>query len=382
MRIMHISRASLMFCQFLIPVIKAQQERGHYVCVYGSEDADAQKLRDIGIDVFSCHWPRSLNPFVMIKAMLQMRKTLIEQGIDVVICHTPIGAAVGRMAAKLAGIDHVIYFAHGLPCAPNQNIFLWFVWFCIEKVLAKITNAIIVMNSYDENLAVNHLAKETSKVFRISGMGVDLKKFNAESSETDSRQIKTELEIAEGKKIVLCLAYLIRAKGVFLLLEAARRICAQRNDVCFLLAGTGPAMAELQKSVKSNHLEENFRLLGWRNDVYRLMQCADIFTLPTYYFEGLPVSILEAMACSKPVIATKHRGCEDVVLDGQTGILVPIKQVPPLVDSILLLLDNAKKRKEMGREGRKLVENNFDLDLCTEKIADLVEQVWERNKHN
>ncbi len=81
MRIMHITRATLMICQFLIPVIQAQKKKGHYVCVCGSEDSDAQKLRDIGIDVFGHQLKRTLNPFGIIKAISQIKK--IDKLIDI-----------------------------------------------------------------------------------------------------------------------------------------------------------------------------------------------------------------------------------------------------------------------------------------------------------
>ena len=102
------------------------------------------------------------------------------------------------------------------------------------------------------------------------------------------------------------------------------------------------------------------------------------FVLPTYYFEGLPVSILEAMACGKPVIATRHRGCEDVVVDEETGFLVPIKKVTPLVEKILRLLDDEQLRTRMGQAGRERVEQYFELDYCTDKIVEALEKAREK----
>ena len=379
MRIMHISRASLMFCQFLIPVIEAQKKRGHYVCVCGSDDSDAAKLRNMGIEVFTHQLKRSLAPLGVIKAIFQIKKILIERKIDLVVCHTPLGAGVGRIAARLAKTPNIVYFVHGLTCVPGQSILTWLVWFCIEKVLGKITDAVLVMNNYDERLCrTHHMVKDSSKIFRVPGMGVDLKEFREAAAEDERRQVRKESGIAENKMILLSVAYLIPKKGVFILQAAAREICAQRDDVCFLLAGEGPSMCELRKIVQKTHLEDNFKLLGWRDDIYRLMDAADIFVLPTYYFEGMPVSILEAMACGKPVIATRHRGCEDVVVDEETGFLVPIKKVTPLVEKILRLLDDEQLRTRMGQAGRERVEQYFELDYCTDKIVEALEKACEK----
>lgn len=381
MRIMHLSRATLMVCQFLIPVIEAQKKKGHYVCVCGSDDSYVQKLSNIGIDVFPHQLRRNLNPFSIIREIFRIKRILIEQKIDVIVCHTPIGAGVGRIAAKLAKTANVVYFAHGLPCAPAQNILVWLLWFCVEKILGYITDAVLVMNEYDEKLCKSHrLVKDINKVFRIPGMGADLEKFKDKTAENERRQIERELGIAENKKLLLCIAYLIRQKGVFLFLKAGREICTRRDDVYFLLAGDGPSMDKLRRIVERYHLEDNFKLLGWRDDIYRLMMAVDVFVLPTYYFEGLPVSILEAMACGKPVVATRHRGCEELVVDSKTGYLVPVRQVDPLIEKIELLVDDDNLRTSMGQAGRQRIERYFEANYCTDKIVEALEMACEKQK--
>jgi glycosyltransferase involved in cell wall biosynthesis len=105
------------------------------------------------------------------------------------------------------------------------------------------------------------------------------------------------------------------------------------------------------------------------------MQSADLFVLPSYFMEGLPVSILEAMACGKPVVSTHHKGCEDAVVDQETGILVPVKQIQPLVDRIVQMLDDAALRTRMGEAGRRRVEGRFELERCTRQIVDVLETI-------
>jgi len=374
MRIMHLNRAALMFYKFLIPVIEAQKKGGHYVCICTADEPEVEQLRNRGIDVFTHGLKRSLTPLNILKAILRTRKILVEQQIDVLICHSPFGAGVGRLAARLAKTRRVVYFAHGLACTPAQGVLSWRLRYWVEKLLGFITDAVLVMNDYDEKLSrKRHIIKDTNKIFRIPGMGVDLTQYSLEGSLQAKDKLARELSIDGHKKIVLFVGRLIPEKGVFVLLEAAKRVFAQRDDVCFLLAGGGPSMDEIRKIVEINHLEANFKLLGWRNDVYRLMKAADIFTLPTYYNEGLPVSILEAMACGKPVVATQHRGCEDVVVDGETGFLVPVKQAAPLAGKISILLDNSQLRSGMGQAGRQHVEQHFELDHCTREIVNALE---------
>jgi len=371
MRIMHISRATLMVCQFLIPLIEEQKKKGHHVYVCGSDDSDSQKLKDMDIDFFPHQLARNLSPLQIIKGILQLKKLLIEKKIDVIICHAPIAGGVGRIAAKFAKTSTIIYFVHGYTCAPAQHAFKWMMWFCVEKLLGNITDAALVMNDYDEKLCRKYrMLKNMNKLFRIPGIGVDLEKFTPDSNEIDRKKIEKEFCISSNTSIIVSLAYLIPEKGIFVLLEAARRIKKNRKDFCFLLAGKGPCMTKLKKLCSKYNLEKYFRILGWRDDVHHLLRSADIFVLPSYYWEGLPVSILEAMSCGKPVIATNNRGCKDTVLNGETGFLIPLRDPGSLSDKILTLLDDHQLQKAMGKKGRQRIERYFGLNFCTEKIIE------------
>jgi len=376
MRLMHITRASLMMCQFMIPVINEQKKRGHYVCVCGSDDSDVLRLTANGIDVFPHRLERSLNPSAIVREIFRIKRLLIEQQIDAVICHTPLGAGIGRIAAKLAKVPHIVYFTHGMPCAPGQNRLKWLVWFAIEKILGKITSGIIVMNNYDYELCRKHtLSKHPQDVLKVPGMGVDLTRFAIDDTAASYVDVRKEFGLNSDSRIVLCVAYLIPEKGVYVLLDAARQVISNYKNTIFMIAGMGPEMENLRNLIKQYNLATKFFLLGWRNDIYRLMKAADIFTLPTYYFEGLPVSILEAMACGKPVVSTFHRGPEDIVINGKTGILVTINNSSALAKGIDRLLQCEEMRNQMGAAGRKVIEEHFELSYCTNEIVIALEKL-------
>ena len=374
MRIMHVTRATLMVCQFMVPLIKEQQRRGHNVAVCGSDDEDVETLLDQGVDVCVHALQRSLNPWALIKAIGVIRGHLKEHATEVVVCHSPLGAGAGRIAAWLAGVPHVIYFAHGLPCAPGQNRIKWTFWFVIEKLLARVTTGLIVMNHYDEVLAKQRLMRSPSQVYRVPGMGICLEKYHQTDSADARRALEEELAIPAGSKIVICVAYLIPEKGIYVYFQAAQKVCLRRSDCHFLIVGNGPQQRALETTAHVTQMSDRFSVLGWRSDVDRLMRCADIFVLPTHYFEGLPVSILEAMACGKPVIATRHRGCEDAVVDQETGFLIPTKDPIQLAKRMAELLDDEALRTRMGRAGRQRVETGFELSHCTRVIVDSIDR--------
>ncbi len=379
LRIMHLSRAAETLRSFMIPTMQEQIRLGHEVCICTDESVHTEPLRQAGFEVFVHGMKRSLNPFGALQAVLRIRRFLIERKIEVVICHNSLAGQVGRLGAWLAGTPNVVYFAHGLACGPAQSPLLWRLRYYAERAFAPCTTAIVIMNDYDENISkVGRLSRDPARVFRIPGMGVDLTRFGTEAAPQLRDKLARELAIEPDRKLVLCVARLIPEKGVVEMVEAARVISADRKDVVFLLAGTGPLMEKLRALVRTYGMERQFRVLGWRNDVNDLMRCADILTLPSYYMEGLPVSILEAMACGKPVVATHHKGCEDAVVDGQTGYLVPVKAIEPLAEKLVTLLDDDALRARMGQAGRRRVEQHYEIDHCTRSIVEVLEHAMSR----
>jgi glycosyltransferase involved in cell wall biosynthesis len=376
MRILHVSRSAETIRAFLIPTLNAQKKLGHEVFICARESPPAESLRQAGFHVYTHRLRRTLNPLRVVEAILVIRRVLIDERIDVAVCHTIQGAVIGRLAAWIARTPRIVYFTHGLACSPAQGPVSWRVRYQAEKSLAGLTDAILVMNDYDERLSRRApLAKRAAGVYRIASMGVDPSRFSPCVSQQVRDRIGAELGFGRDQMLVVCTARLIPEKGVTEYIEAAKRIVRVRNDVFFILVGVGPLSDKLKASVKEAGLESRIRVLGWRNDVPDLMQSADLFVLPSYFMEGLPVSILEAMACGKAVVSTHHKGCEDAVVDQETGFLIPVKQVQPLVDRIVQMLDDAALRTRMGQAGRRRVEGRFELERCTQQIVDVLETI-------
>jgi glycosyltransferase involved in cell wall biosynthesis len=376
MRILHVSRSAETIRAFLIPTMNAQKNLGHEVFVCARESPPAESLRQAGFHVYTHRLRRTLNPLRIVEAILVIRRVLIEERIDVAVCHTIQGAVIGRLAAWIARTPRIVYFTHGLACSPAQGPLSWQVRYQAEKSLAGLTDAILVMNDYDERVSRRApLAKRAGGVYRITSMGVDPSRFSPYVSQQVRDRIGAELGFGRDQMLVVCTARLIPEKGVAEYVEAAKRIVRARSDVFFILVGIGPLSEKLKASVKEAGLESRIRVLGWRNDVPDLMQSADLFVLPSYFMEGLPVSILEAMACGKPVVSTHHKGCEDAVVDQETGFLIPVKQIQPLVDRIVQMLDDAALRTRMGEAGRRRIEGRFELERCTQQIVDVLETI-------
>jgi glycosyltransferase involved in cell wall biosynthesis len=163
-------------------------------------------------------------------------------------------------------------------------------------------------------------------------------------------------------------------KGFDVYLAAAIRLCAQRDDVGFVLFGAGPMRPELERTIAKRDLERRFILAGFRNDVEQLLPGLDLAVLSSHT-EGLPVAVLEAQAAGVPVVATAVGGTPEVVLDGITGWLAPPANAAALAELIARALDNEPQRRSMGQAGRQRIRDEFTFRSQTERYQRLFDKL-------
>ncbi len=170
-------------------------------------------------------------------------------------------------------------------------------------------------------------------------------------------------------------------KGIKYLLESASLLLRSRNDVSFLIVGDGALKEELKILCADLKIEENVIFAGERSDIPEILSLTDIFVLPSLR-EGLPLTILEAMACGKPVIATNVGGVPEVVNDGVSGILVYQGDPEALHRAMNELLEDREKLKRMGHNGKKVCNENFDSKTMIGKIENLYDSLMcEKIRH-
>jgi glycosyltransferase involved in cell wall biosynthesis len=177
----------------------------------------------------------------------------------------------------------------------------------------------------------------------------------------------------EAHPVVLALARLHRRKGIDHLLEAAARLPVAD----FLIAGDGPERPALEEQAARLGLGGRVRFLGTRTDVAELLRSSSIFVLPSLA-EGLPVSVIEAMAAGRAVVATDIPGTNEIVVDGETGLLVPPRDPLALAGALGRLLGDTALRGEMGRAGRRRVDRHFSAGAMVRRIEALYEEVLDR----
>jgi glycosyltransferase involved in cell wall biosynthesis len=201
--------------------------------------------------------------------------------------------------------------------------------------------------------------------------GVDLSRFSPRQSPPGLRR---SLGLPEKGSVVMSVGRFVRYKGYEYLLEAALLVRQAMPDVHWVLVGDGELNRELENQVQFLGLEAQVHFTGWRDDIPELLALCDLFVLPSLR-EHFGRVLIEAMGMAKAVVATDSGGVPEIVIDGETGILVPPAQPKPLADAVLTLMESQVRAEQFGRAGRRRVETLFKLERHAADIEALYREV-------
>lgn len=272
------------------------------------------KLKQMRVKIHQIDFSRNMKQVKNhLIAYKQLKKVVADNKIDIIHCHSPIGGAISRLVGKTNNVK-VIYTAHGFHFYKGAPLINWMLYFPIEYYLSKYTDQLIVINQEDYVRARKLFP--IKNVHLVHGVGVDIKKI--ENIEIDRQQKKLELKILNEQIVLLSIGELNDNKNHELVIDCLKDF----NNVNFkyLICGDGVLKEKLQAKIKQYDLEDKIELLGYRTDILELLKICDFFIFPSKR-EGLPVSIMEAMACRVPVIGSKIRGNSDLIQDNINGFL-------------------------------------------------------------
>jgi len=296
-------------------------------------------------------------------AVSTVTRRIRRQNIDIVHVHSQEAGLMARIVAWMAGARRIIYTPQTIDI--RQTRWRW-LYVLIERTLASVTDTIISVNEADRNRLIRW-GIPPSKVVTIPN-GIALDAF-AEGS-VDARDLRRTLGLDENRPVVMQVGRLSAQKNPLAFVEGAARVVRDRPDVQFALVGEGPLREAVAERIRTLDLDRRVRLLGWREAAFRLMPAADVVSL-TSRWEGTPYTLLEAMAWSRPVVATAVNGCPEIVLDGITGLLAPPGDVEAWARCVVRLVSDPALSARMGQQGRRRMEACFSLPAmieCVEKV--------------
>lgn len=270
----------------------------------------------------------------------------------------------GRLAAKFAKVPVICSALHstGWPDGVSR----------LNRMLTSITDGFIACAQNHAQHLVEREGFPKSKVFMIPN-GVDTRRFRPDSAARI--RLRADLNLADDVKLIGIVAALREEKNHEQLVLAARDILREHPNTHFVLVGDGPMRSSIERSVGENGLTTHFHLLGSRSDTHLILPGLDAFVL-TSKNEANPVSILEALACGIPAVAPRVGSVHETVIHEKTGLLTTPLDPFSTADALSRLLDNAVWSRQLGENGRELVQEFWSLDTMVGGYQKLIATLY------
>jgi len=305
--------------------------------------------------------PLRRSPFHLdnMKAYQALKSIIADNHYAIIHCHTPLGGVVARLAARKARKigTKVIYTAHGFHFCQGSSIRAWMMYYPIEKGLARLTDCLITINEEDYVMAITKQFP-AKRIEWVHGVGVNTEVFTP-AARTVRDQSRQSSGYSADDFLMFYAAEFNRNKNHQLLIRALAVAAQTAPAVRLLLAGDGPLLEQCRTLAQRLGAGNNVHFLGYRNDVAKLLPMCDI-AVTSSLREGLPVNIMEAMACGLPVVATPNRGHQELIEEGINGFIVLSSDHALFAQRMLELYRSAELCRKMGQASMERV-NRFSI---------------------
>ncbi|MFW6129287.1 MAG: glycosyltransferase [Candidatus Aminicenantaceae bacterium] len=339
-------------------LVKELQKKGFPVFFVVQPGSPLQKKAvQGGISVVPLKIRNEFDLFAIIRLAILMK----QKKCKLVHFHDAHSVAVGSLAASMAKIPLRI-ISRRVDFPLRKNIFS-------RKKYRKDIDAIIAISNGVKNVLIKG-GINSSKI-KVIPSGIDFSPYMKPSSQS---YLHDELSFKKKDYIVGIVAHLADHKGHKYLLNAAKLLREQAPGIKIVIVGKGPLEMKLKKQSKNSHIDDIVYFLGYRDDIPRILRSLDLFVLSSY-LEGMGSTILDAMACQLPVVATCVGGIPEVVIHNKTGLLVSPRNPSALAKAILKLYKDRKFARQLGRNGFKIVYDNYSAEVMALRAIDLYKKI-------
>jgi glycosyltransferase involved in cell wall biosynthesis len=328
--------------------------------LYNSDKVVAQEIRALGIPVVGIGMTSKLRvdaPWKLYRLFLQSRPVIVHGWMY----HANIMA---RVVGRMARLPIII--------TSRRNMYIG-GWFreAVKRLTVHLDDAIVAVCDAVRDVEIEKTGASPDKVVTVhNGIDADAYALLGERPV----DLRGELGILPSARLIGWVGRLHPQKGLEVLLRAMACLCEHERDIHLLLVGEGELRQELERRVKALGLAGVVTLAGLREDVPDLLGMVDVFVFPSFW-EGFPNAVLEAMAAGRPVVATAVGGTPELVVDGETGFLVPTGDARALVHAIKVLLDDPGLGRQMGKAGHERVERSFTVEWATDQVESLYDKL-------
>lgn len=334
---------------FLIPHIEYLQNLGYSVEVAsnfdGMIDQDCNLIKNTGALMHQIDFTRSAKSIPShIKSYRQISALINSENYNKIFVHTPIAAFLTRKAAHKSSAE-VTYFAHGLQFYNGASKLSWLIFGAMEKRALNWTNNVVTINQEDHDYFMR-VKSERVMLYKIPGIGIS-ESFMQKLEQKPHLSIDQSFGIQLDDFLVLSIGELNENKNHILALKAMKILIENNKKIKYIILGTGDRLNAYQEFITENKLENNIFFGGYQSNVVPFLERSNLF-LSCSYREGLPVSVLEAMATKNPVLLSNIRGHVDLIYNEK--FIYDIKTISPegLAEHIANLISNNHELEDEG----------------------------------
>lgn len=359
-RVVHLTTTDMSLDWLLRPQLEAFAAAGYEVLGVAAPSGHAAALAASGIDVVPLrHATRAVALRSDLAALAELWRLLWRLAPDIVHTHNPKPGVYGRVAARAAGVPAVVNTQHGLYATPDDPLAKRAVVLAVERAAAACSDAELFQNGDD--LAAMAALGVPNQRLHLLGNGIDLDRFSPGRWADRRAAVRAELGVDDGDVVVGVVGRLVWEKGYREVFAAAAVLRSRAPAARVVVIGPdddakADAVGEADRRAAEAH---GVRFLGRRDDVEALYAAMDLYVLASHR-EGFPRSAMEAAAMGLAVVTTDVRGCREVVVDGVTGRMVPVRDADALAAAVAELVADPARRSAMGRAGAALAAERFD----------------------
>ena len=355
------------------PCLQAALRRGYDVYLGVNRDNPEELPCELPIGFYDSHTYRSITAFGDNKvAYKNLCRLIKEKDIDVIHCNTPVGGMVGRFAGKRHRVGKIIYTAHGFHFYKGAPLFNRTVLKWAEKIMAHWTDAIITMNAEDYAAAQKFKLKRGGKVYFVHGVGITLSEYEGLSEKREEK--RAELGLSRDDVALISMGDLVARKNYGTAIRAIAK--AANPHLHYFICGRGVELENLQALARECGVEEQVHFLGFRTDIKELLTAADLFLFTTRQ-EGLPRSMMEAMASGLPCVASAIRGNVDLIEEGKGGYLCAPDDADGFAKAINTLANDAALRDAMRAYNLEKIKE-YDVSVVEKEMEEIYHEVLDK----
>jgi glycosyltransferase involved in cell wall biosynthesis len=305
------------------------------------------------------------------KALWKLYWLIRKERPHIVHTHTAKAGFLGRLAARLAGVPVIVHTFHGHVLhgyyGPLKNALLRRV----EQSLAWVSDRLVTVSEQVKNELIGYGIANAEKI-TVVPLGFDLEPFL--DSHTHEGEFRREMRLSDEIKLVGIVGRIFPIKNHALFLASAVQISAMEPAARFVIVGDGVLRAALEQQARRLGIADRVLFTGWRRDLPRIYADLDLLVVSSDN-EGTPVSAIEAMASSCPVVATRVGGLPDFIEDHKTGRLVAPRNPEPLAGAVVELLQNPQMARELGKTAQEFVRRRFTAERLLSDMDHLYSQL-------